>query len=163
MIESLLRVVKIFRQEKVEYCVIGGLAMLLHHGRANTIDIDFYVLVEELDRIRDIFQKNHFKICPAGDFQLKGEVDGVPVDFLLADHYIGRDVVIRAVEKKLGDDLVRVATPEDLIILKTLANRSVDRRDVEELRELFQGRLDEKYIKRNLSRLKKTLKVSLKQ
>jgi hypothetical protein len=70
------------------------------------------------------------------------------------------DVVKRAVEKKLGNYFVRVATPEDLIILKTIADRTIDRRDVEELRELFGKSLDEIYIQKKLKKLRKMMSSS---
>ncbi|MCB1215414.1 MAG: nucleotidyltransferase, partial [Deltaproteobacteria bacterium] len=89
------------------------------------------------------------------DFQLKTQVDQVPIDILWADPYVGQEVVLRAVAKPLAKHWVRVATPEDLIILKTLANRSIDRRDIEELRELFSRKLDEAYIQKKLQQVQK--------
>jgi len=114
--------------------------------------------VKDLKIIKDLFIKNDLPVKDAGAHQLKAKFDDVPIDILFADSYIGADVVHRAVEKKLGEHFVRVATPEDLIILKTMANRSVDRRDIEELRELFGKSLDENYIKKKLSHLKKTIR-----
>lgn len=157
MVEALLKMTEMFRRHRIDYCLIGGLAMMLHHGRANTVDIDFYVLVKNLTEVLDLFQQERVTAERRGDFQLKAKIGNVPVDILFADHYIGAEVVLRAVEKKLGDRWVRVATPEDLIILKTLADRSIDRRDVEELRELFGKKLDEEYITRKLKRLKEQL------
>ena len=66
-------------------------------------------------------------------------------------------MVKRAKKTKLGQYFVKVATPEDLIVLKTLPDRSIDRRDIEELRELFDKKLDEKYIKQKLKKLKQLL------
>ncbi len=157
MVKTLLTVVELFKKNRIDYCLIGGLAMMLHHGRANTVDMDFYVMVENLDDVLKLFHKKGYQADPAGDYQLKCRVEDVPIDILCADHYIGVDVVRRAVERSLGDSFVRIATPEDLIILKTMADRSVDRRDVEELRELFGKKLDEAYIKKKLEFLKKLL------
>ena len=157
MVETLLKVVAIFKEHGVEYCLIGGLAMLLHDGRATTVDIDFYVLVGDLKAVEKILKRANISFKKSGEYQLKAILNDIPIDILLADHYIGHDVVYRAVEKKLGDEFVRVATPEDLIITKSLADRSIDRRDIEELRELFADTLDEAYIERQLKRLKKML------
>lgn len=154
MLKTLQKIIKIFNEAQVEYCLIGGLAMMLHHGRANTVDIDFYILVENLKEIKDLFKSKNIQVKEAGNFQLKARLNSVPIDLLWADHYLGVEVVYRSVEKKLGDLFVRVATPEDLILLKMIANRSIDRRDVEELRELFKGKLDEKYISRKIKKLK---------
>ena len=132
--------------------------MLLHNGRANTVDIDFYVLVNDLDEVSNILKTEKIEVKSAGEFQLKARIKNVSIDLLFADHYVGADVVHRAIDKKLGQRWVRVATPEDLIILKTLADRSIDRRDIEELRELFKGKLDEQYIQKKLSKIEKMLK-----
>ncbi len=152
MVESLLKLVDFLNKNKIEYCVIGGLAVMLHHGRANTVDIDVYVMVDNLEDIFKIFFDNKIPIQKAGDYQLQAQFEKVPVDILWADHYIGNDVVIRAVPRLLGEKIVRIATPEDLIILKTMADRSVDRRDIEELRELFGEKLDEKYIQKKMKK-----------
>lgn len=157
MLETLIQVTKLFDDNQIEYCLIGGLAMMLHHGRANTVDIDFYVLVDDLDQVKKILQKEKYEVRTAGEFQLKAKVNRVQIDLLYADHYMGAGVVKRAIPRQLGHDIVQVATPEDLIILKTVADRSIDRRDIAELRELFQGKLDEAYIHKNLDRLNKKL------
>ena len=54
---------------------------------------------------------------------------------------------------KLGTKKVPVATPEDLVVMKTLSDRPIDRRDVSELREIFEGKLNEAYIKKTLKKL----------
>ncbi len=159
MLEALLRVVELFKKHEIDYCLVGGLAMLLHNGRANTVDIDFYLLVNNLDVVRNLFIEQGCEVRNAGENQLKTKVDNVPIDLLLADHYVGADVVTRAVEKPLGEKFVRVATPEDLIILKTLADRSIDHRDIAELRELYGEQLDEIYIQRKLKKLHKHFNV----
>lgn len=158
MLKILLQVIQIFKEEKINYCLIGGLAMMLHNGRANTVDIDFYVLVDDLKAVLQLFTKRKLEAKTAGEYQLKAKIENVPIDILYADHYVGKDVVARAVEKKLGDDFVRVATPEDLIVLKTIADRTVDRRDIEELRELFGKKLDEDYIRHKLAWVERELK-----
>lgn len=157
MVEALFEITHIFYKNHIEYCLIGGLAMMLYHGRANTVDIDFYVLVNDLKIIKNLLENEKILVEERGEFQLKARVKGVQIDILFADHYIGADVVHRAVEKKLGDHWVRIATPEDIIVLKTLADRSVDRRDIQELRELFGKKLDEKYIHSKLKWLKEQL------
>lgn len=157
MLNALIKITTLFKNNDINYCVIGGLAMMLYNGRANTVDIDFYVLVDDLKIIKNLLTNHQIPVKSRGEYQLQAKVDGVPIDLLYADHYIGSDVVHRAVEKKLGDKFVRIATPEDIIVLKTLANRSVDRRDIEELRELFGKKLDEKYIQKTIKRINKLL------
>ncbi|MBX7149454.1 nucleotidyltransferase [bacterium] len=157
MLETLYKIVNLLNEADIDYCLIGGLAVMLHHGRANTVDIDVYVLVDNLDEVKKIFTQKSYEIKSMGEYQLKGKVDNVPIDLLFADEYVGADVVKRAKISKLGDKLVKIATPEDIIVLKTIANRSVDRRDIEELREIYGKKLDEKYIEAKLKKVKELL------
>lgn len=157
MLETLLKVTELFKSNRIGYCLIGGLAMLLYHGRASTVDMDFYVLVEDLKTVKNLFKRKGFAVKDAGDDQLKAKIGSVPIDILLADAYLGRDVVRRAVPKKLGKAVIQIATPEDLIILKTLADRSIDRRDIAELREIFGKTLDEAHIAKTLKKIRKIL------
>ncbi|MFO1518834.1 MAG: nucleotidyltransferase [bacterium] len=159
MVEILFEVIELFEKEKIDYCLIGGLAMMVYGGRANTVDIDFYLLVNDLKKVFSLFHQRKIEAHPAGEYQLKARFKGVPIDLLLADHYVGAEVVKRAKKKKLGGKNVKIATPEDLIVLKTLADRSIDRRDIEELRELFGKKLNQKYIAKKLKQLKELLKV----
>lgn len=62
------------------------------------------------------------------------------------------------IEKKIGNQCVKIATAEDLIVLKTLADRWLDRRDNEELREIFRDKLDERYIDKKVQQMNKKLK-----
>jgi hypothetical protein len=71
---------------------------------------------------------------------------------LEADQVLGEQVFARSVRKIIVDATANVATPEDLIVLKTLADRPIDRRDIAELREIFGDALDDKYIDGMLSR-----------
>jgi hypothetical protein len=158
MLETLIEVTELFKDNHIDYCLIGGLAIMLYHGRANTVDMDFYVLVNDLAKVKEVFEKNSYAVRDAGEYQLKTKVKGTPIDILFADSYIGEDVVKRATQKPLGKHFVRVATPEDLIVLKTIADRTVDRRDIEELREIFGKSLDEAYIQKKLKYIEKLLK-----
>jgi hypothetical protein len=58
---------------------------------------------------------------------------------------------------KLGQSSVAAATAEDLIVLKTLADRSIDRRDIEELIELYGSELDFEYINKTLAEITRSL------
>lgn len=158
MVETLLKLIDLFKKYQIDYCLIGGLAVMLHHGRANTIDIDFYVLVRSLKKLSKIFENEKIEHEMKGNYQIRATYEKVPIDILKADHYIGKEVIHRAVEKKIGDHFIKIATPEDLIILKTLADRSIDRRDIEELREIFKGKLDEKYMDKKVKQMQKKLK-----
>ncbi len=158
MVETLFEVISLFEEEEINYCLIGGLAVMLYGGRANTIDMDFYVLVNDLEEVKKLFRRKKIPAQYAGEHQIKARHKGIPIGILWADYYLGANVVQRAKRKKLGKKKIKIATPEDLIILKTLADRSIDRRDIEELKELFGKKLDEEYMAHKLKHLRKILK-----
>lgn len=158
MLDKLLQLVELFNTKKIDYCLIGGLAVLMHNGRANTVDMDFYVLVNDLKKLFPILKEAGIEARTAGEYQLKAKIDNTPIDILFADEFVGADVVTRAVPMILKDHVVKVATPEDLIILKTIANRSIDKRDIEELREIYGKKLDEDYVSKKLKEIEEMLK-----
>lgn len=82
--------------------------------------------------------------------QMKGLIRGFAIDIPIADRWIGIPAIKRFKLVPFGKSKIRVATPEDVIVMNTVADRPVDRRDVTELRELFGDKLDEKYITHRL-------------
>ena len=128
------------------YVIIGGIAVLLHGGRASTLDFDLYVLASDTKKIEESLVGAGSSIEFQGEHQLRLSYKGIQVDILEIDHVMEESIFLRAVTKKIVSKMANIASPEDLIVLKTLADRPIDRRDVEELKEIFQGRLDQQYI-----------------
>ncbi len=153
MLASIEEFLKILKSAHLQYCIIGGFAVLLHGGRASTIDLDFYILAKDIDLLKSILKSHRIKMEKKGDFQLIAKFRSVKIDILIAAESIGESVIQRAQIKTLGKSKVSVATPEDLIVLKTIAGRSLDLRDIEELREIFQDHLDEQYIQSQLQKM----------
>ena len=87
------------------------------------------------------------------DHQLRLTFAGIQIDVLEADAVLGATIFGRSVRRKIVNAECHVATPEDIIILKTLADRPIDRRDVAELREIFAGALNETYISSTLKQV----------
>jgi hypothetical protein len=155
LLDKIERFLKILTSQKVPFCIIGGVAVLLHGGRASTIDFDLYVVTDDVDSLRKAVKGRRVKILLSTPEQLRLSFEEMNIDVLIADPILGKIVVKRAKKLSLGRNKVPVATPEDLIIMKTLADRPIDRRDVEELRELFASSLDKKYISSQLSKIKR--------
>lgn len=155
MLENLDAFIKLLNKHKVKYTLIGGMAILLHGGRATTLDFDFYILAFDFELLQKILKKYNLK--NAGEHQFKVNFKGTPIDILLADPILGEQVIKRSKMKKIGEQSIKVATPEDLILLKSIADRPIDRRDIEELKEIFKEKLDQRYINKELNRLKKLL------
>ncbi len=155
MLEKIEKFVKFLDENGISYCLIGGVAVLLYGGRASTIDLDLYVISKEFKKLKLTLKKYAIPFEEAGEFQIRVQFMGLKVDILWADQFAGLPCFKRAKIKKLGKISVKVASVEDLIILKTIANRSIDVRDIQELRELF--KVDEKYIQRRLKIIQKAI------
>ena len=158
MLEKLQELARNLEAEKIPYSLIGGMAVLLYGGRSSTLDFDLYLLIDDWQAVPDRLAKHFESLLPAGADQWKGRFHGIAVDLLRADPWIGKAVIKRARKKNLAGVRMRVARPEDIIILKTLADRPVDRRDIEELKEIFGATLDKKLIRNELARVRRLLK-----
>ncbi len=154
LLQSVDDVVRLFEGIGCGYVVIGGIAVLLHGGRASTIDFDLYILADDFKRVEKHLTDNGCNITMKADHQLRLTFAGIQIDVLEADAVLGANIFARSVRRKIVTAECNVATPEDIIILKTLADRPIDRRDVAELREIFAGALDETYISTTLNKFK---------
>lgn len=157
MLEAFLEIVAALERAKIPYCVIGGIAVLLYGGRASTLDLDVYILTRSRQKTLDTLANLGAELSARGEFQLKGRYRGFAIDLLIADRWLGVPALKRAKKLAFAKKTLRVATPEDVIVMKTIADRPVDRRDIAELRELFSKRLDEKYIEKRLTAVRNTL------
>lgn len=157
MLEAIEEFIGILGRAKTNYCIIGGIAVLLYGGRASTIDFDLYILTQEKERLLRLFEKHGILHSSTGEFQIKARFKDVPIDLLIADEWVGIPALKRARRRQFGRRQVRVASPEDLIVMKSISDRPIDRRDIEELREIFSGKLDNAYIRSRLASLKKMM------
>jgi hypothetical protein len=158
MLDDVAALLEFLKNHKIHYCMIGGMAVLAYGGRASTLDFDFYLLSSDFDRLVKLLKDREIRVLAAGEDQCKARFGALPLDILRADPWLGEGVVRRARRRKFLGKTARIATPEDLIIMKTLADRPIDRRDIAELREIFGDRLDEKYVNAALRRVKKALR-----
>ncbi len=153
--ESALREAVEFLEERgIPYMVIGGLANLVWGVPRATLDADVAVWVEE-DRVDAVVGDlcRTFTPFPKDPRAFAAELRVLPmksgsgrVDFVFGALPYEREAIRRAVVVKLAGRRVRVCTPEDLVIMKVLADRP---RDIEDMRGVAkrQGRvLDRAYL-----------------
>jgi hypothetical protein len=165
--------------ERVPHATIGGVAVSLIAQPRTTQDIDAVVWIEGsrweallqscaaygfAPRIADALEfANRARV-----FLLKHQSSGVSVDISLGALEFEREMIERANEVIIGSLVLRVATPEDLIITKAVAQRPKDIADIESIlnarRELdiervkrwveeFADALDMPEIRQSLDRL----------
>ena len=122
--------------------VIGGVAVGAVAEARTTKDIDLVLVAPEDDVSRLISQAAVAGLVPrisdAEEFArlrrvvlLKHEQTAIPVDISLGVLPFELEAVARGENKAIGGVTVRVATPEDLIILKAVAHRPQDLVDIQ--------------------------------
>ncbi len=145
--------IKAFNTHGVSFVVVGGMAMVLHGSNYSTVDSDFAVATDPESNQRIIHalaplnpRPSHW---PAGNqfvwdlTSIYGDVvslatDAGDVDLLRTvpgvDSFEG--LLKRSVERSVFGEVVRVAAIQDLISMKTAANRPKDRNHLIELKAL---------------------------
>jgi hypothetical protein len=149
--DELLRVLRAFEREGLEYVMIGAAAMGFHGLVRATEDLDLFVRAtpENVERLKRAFR---------AAYDADPNVDEITADDLLGDYPAVRyyppsgdlyfDVMTRLGEaagfdtvaaetKEVEGIRVRVATPEALYRLKKGTVRAIDRQDAEALRRRF--------------------------
>lgn len=154
MIEALRQTVALLERLGLSYALIGGLAVLKYGGRTTTVDVDVTLAAsfQEVESLLREARQYGWRPDP-NDAETAIErgmirwwVEEVRVDVVLAQIKF-QERVIR--DARLDDILgfpVRFARIEDLILLKLVADRPIDRRDVEELVELQGDHLDRRRL-----------------
>ncbi len=154
MLDAFLEIIRLLEKAKIPYCLIGGVAVLMYGGRASTLDLDFYIVARHRKRLIRAIETIGATIEARGEFQYKGSFRGFRFDVLIADRWVGLPAIKRAKKQTFGNTSLNIATAEDVIIMKTLADRPIDRRDIQELREIFPS-IDNKYIDDRLKYIRK--------
>lgn len=148
--DELLRVLKAFEDQGLEYVLIGATALAMHGIVRATEDVDFFIRatadnVERLKQaLRTVYDDPHIDEIRAQD--LLGEYPSVRYYPPTGDLYF--DVLTRLGEAARYEDVafetkliagirVRVATPRALYDLKKGTVRALDRQDAEALRQRF--------------------------
>lgn len=138
--EILQRVARALDAARMPYMVIGGQAVLVHGEPRLTRDIDVTLGVA-LDGLPEVLRVvaaaglhplvepesfvRETMVLPCAD-----PASGVRVDLVLSESGFEREAIRRAVAVRIGEVDVRVACPEDLIVLKVVAGRPRDLEDV---------------------------------
>ncbi len=129
------------KQANIPAAVIGGVAAsLLGHPRV-TKDVDLVVLADDGDIARLLLLGREHGVAPrvadavafareSRVLLLKHEPSGIEIDLALAGLAFEREVIERAVERSVRGVSFRVATPEDIVVMKAIAMRPRDMADI---------------------------------
>lgn len=150
-IASFLEMNRFFGTHDIRYCLIGGLAAGFWGEPRYTQDMDFIVALKEenLDNFIHLLKDNGFIFSKKGTNQIEIKEKGrlnFQADLIFSETEYQEWVVSRAIAVKIFEITVPICTPEDLIIMKLLANRRQDLLDVENILKKRALVLDQVYL-----------------
>jgi len=163
---ALVGIIDDLESESIPYMLIGGLALAAWTLPRATLDIDItlWVSAENLDRV--CLHLATLYISRVGDpvgFVRQRRVlpvetvAGARLDFLFAAFPFEKEMIDRAKIRRIGNIDVRVASLEDLILLKFPSARTKDRADIETILWTFRADLDWNYLLDRADMLAETL------
>jgi len=170
---QLVSVVRFLTSMRIDYVILGGVAVSLYGEPRFTADIDVNIILEKQRIDSFIKESKKYGFSPAcKNIRTMARKTGVlPMkyskgatigrcDFIIAENIIERLALQRGKARRMGSFKVRTVSPEDLIIHKMAASRA---RDIEDVRGILlrqRGRLDMPYIEHWLMMLDKASKHS---
>lgn len=156
MEKLLKKIARALNNNKIDYIIIGGQALLAYGYRrfTNDIDIALEVDISYLGKIKNIIRKLNLEPIPTNIEKFVKKTYVLPVldratrfvvDFIFTSSGYETTAIKRAIVKKIDSVPVNFASLEDLIIYKIISSRAIDMEDIKAL--LFRNKkVDEKYI-----------------
>jgi len=159
--ESMLAVAAVFERHGVEYALIGGLSIAVHGNGRATEDADFLLHVPaiQLPRLLEAMVESGCTLdvmqsvrdwTDGGMFVLTGP-GGVHIDCLKAVIPVFHRILERARPEPFGEQAVRVADAEGLLLLKLIAFRPLDQEDICGILAANVDRLDLDWVRQEAS------------
>ncbi|HYX28407.1 MAG TPA: nucleotidyl transferase AbiEii/AbiGii toxin family protein [Pyrinomonadaceae bacterium] len=150
LLQVLSALVRWFNHQEVPYTIIGGVAVSLVSQPRATQDIDAvaWIDLDNAEAFVDSGQAFGFqaRISDPIGFARRNRVlllrhaeSEIGIDVSLGALPLEREVLDRALEFNIGGTILRVATPEDLIILKAIAHRKRDLIDIDTLLDVHEN------------------------
>lgn len=157
--EQLKILLKLFARQKIDYAILGGLAVMLYGEPRLTMDIDvnIFLSTDKIDSFLAAARRLGFFPIPScikafirrnGVIPMrfkKGEIAG-RCDVIIAQNSLEVSAVRRARMRKFGSLKAKFISPEDLVLHKITSDRPRDREDLKGILMRQHGKLDLGYI-----------------
>jgi hypothetical protein len=126
LLDVLSEAVEAIEDAGIPYAFIGGLASILLGPPSSTNDIDFFVRPEDADLVLKVLEQRGF-VTKVHDpsWLYKAAKNGVLVDVIFrssGDIYLDDEMISRTTVGEFKRQRLRIVSPEDLMVMKTLAH-----------------------------------------
>lgn len=150
------------------WALIGGLAVSHYANPPVTVDVDILIDSHQVDlddfsdafhhigwKSKPLFFPSNMRGRPKSGVAFKRSNPTVILDALFTgkDKFLKRSIVKSGLIKLKNGRTIPVVSPEDLIIIKSMAGREKDLEDISDMYETMGDRLDTRYIRKTLERL----------
>lgn len=163
---ALLKAAQLFAQESIPYMLVGGLANAVWGEPRATVDVDFTVWVEEA-RLGTVVERlaRVFRPLPEDPLAFVRQTRVLPlespehvrVDVIFGLLPFEREALARSVPVEVAGFSVQVVSPEDLVLMKIVSERSQDLQDAQAVVKRQRGRLDLGYLRPRVQELARLL------
>ncbi len=161
LMTSFKKVVQALDTSRVDFAVCGGMAYSILVSPRATIDFDCLIMAHpdtltEINQILEplfddiVSQKEPMQFKNARVFRtlgIDGDIEYI-MDFILGETRFHQEALSRKKQIDLEGISLPILSPEDLLLLKALANRPQDRVDISNIVDFFADKLDRAYLER---------------
>ncbi|HEX4965549.1 MAG TPA: hypothetical protein VF173_32365 [Thermoanaerobaculia bacterium] len=123
LLETVERLFKLLEERRIEYLLVGGIAILQYVDGRNTEDIDLIMALSSLELLPELE-----KVSQEKDDFARADFAGLQIDLLLTSNPLFAEVRRRyASRRRFLEREIPCATPEGLVLLKLYALPSLYR------------------------------------
>ncbi len=156
---QLKQLARLLREEKIDYALLGGVAVSIYGEPRLTFDIDVNIMLGK-DTISNFLKKARiygFLPLPPNIKRFIKTTGVIPMkfsknkitgkcDFIIAQNILEYLCIKRARLKKVYSAKIKLISPEDLLLHKIISERARDLEDAQGILMRQRGKLDMNYI-----------------
>ena len=144
LFDEFFSVIQELERQKIDYAVVGGIAMAFHDQPRFTRDIDILIQPKDCECVSTILQELGYSVS-AKPWTLKKanltlhrflkieNADHLAIDILAGKDERHREIIRNGLREQSSAGIVRIARREDIIWMKQLRDSDQDRVDIRKL------------------------------
>ena len=165
---QLQQLTNLFKKTKIDYALLGGLAVAFYGEPRMSFDIDINILLDQDEVAGFLKQAKEFGFTPLPPYIMKfvKSTGVIPrrlskngiigrADFIIAQNDLEYSGIRRAVRKNIYGQKAKIVSCEDLVLHKIISERIRDLEDLWGILTRQHGKLDLQYIELWLKKIDK--------